>query len=270
MSDSIRKLGRDSGLASADRVGGTLPIAASIAALTARQLLAPKRLLVSLLLALIPVLVALLFAMRGAIGGDGLQFFVDRSLGLTVTTILPLVALVFGTGAFGSEIEDGTALFLLSKPVSRALMVTVRVAVASFATAIVVVPATILAGVLALGRLDPDRVVLGFAGGALVGSILYVALFTALGVATRRALVAGLLYVLVWEGMLAKQLSGLSLLSIRHYVLGVADAITTTDAATFKALLPATTAWIMTAATLLIALFAGTQALLRFEVGKEG
>ena len=38
--------------------------------------------------------------------------------GLVVTTLLPLAALVYGTAALGAEIEDGTAVYLLSKPVA--------------------------------------------------------------------------------------------------------------------------------------------------------
>ena len=38
---------------------------------------------------------------------------------LMVRTILPLVALVFGTAALGSELEDGTAVFLIIKPIPR-------------------------------------------------------------------------------------------------------------------------------------------------------
>ena len=32
---------------------------------------------------------------------------------------MPLVALIFGTAAIGSEIEDGTAVYLIVKPIPR-------------------------------------------------------------------------------------------------------------------------------------------------------
>ena len=45
---------------------------------------------------------------------------VERDLdGLVVRIVLPLVALVFGTAALGSELEDGTAVHLLTKPIRR-------------------------------------------------------------------------------------------------------------------------------------------------------
>ena len=43
--------------------------------------------------------------------------------GLTVTTVLPLVALVYGTAALGAEIEDGTAVYLLAKPIPRSRII---------------------------------------------------------------------------------------------------------------------------------------------------
>ena len=48
---------------------------------------------------------------------------------LVVRTVLPLVALVLGTAALGSEIDDGTIVYLLIKPIARRWIV--------FATAVV-------------------------------------------------------------------------------------------------------------------------------------
>ena len=53
--------------------------------------------------------------------------------------------------------------------------------------------------------------------------------FTALGVVTSRALVIGLAYTLLWEGVLAGLLEGTRFLSIRQGMLGVAAALTGDD-----------------------------------------
>jgi len=44
-------------------------------------------------------------------------------------------------------------------------------------------------------------------------------------VVTNRAIAIGLLYVLIWEGLLANLVGGVRILSIAHYSLGVANAI---------------------------------------------
>jgi ABC-2 type transport system permease protein len=52
-----------------------------------------------------------------------------------------------------------------------------------------------------------------------------VAIFLALSVATRRAMAVGLIYVLVWEGLLASFVSGIGVLSVQQYSLSIAHAI---------------------------------------------
>ena len=61
----------------------------------------------------------------------------------------------------------------------------------------------------------------------VVGSICYVSLFLALSLFTRRALVIGIGYMLVWEGALSFMLPGIANLSIRQYALGASKAIYT-------------------------------------------
>ena len=50
---------------------------------------------------------------------------------LVIRTVLPLIALVFGTAAIGSEIEDGTVVFLLAKPIGRWRTALAKLAVAA-------------------------------------------------------------------------------------------------------------------------------------------
>ena len=44
-----------------------------------------------------------------------------------------------------------------------------------------------------------------------------------LSVVTSRALIAGLVYVFIWEGLINGLFAGTRLLSVRHYTLAVAD-----------------------------------------------
>ena len=48
---------------------------------------------------------------------------------------MPLVALIFGTAALGSEIEDGTAVYLLIKPIPRWQIALAKILVAAGLTA---------------------------------------------------------------------------------------------------------------------------------------
>ena len=71
---------------------------------------------------------------------------------------------------------------------------------------------------------DGPSLVVGYLVGVLAGTVLYGAVFVALSLVTGRALIAGLIYVLIWEGLLAGLFSGIRVLSIRQYVLGISDA----------------------------------------------
>jgi ABC-2 type transport system permease protein len=66
---------------------------------------------------------------------------------------------------------------------------------------------------------------LGLFVGAVAGAVIYNAIFVMVSVATTRAIAVGLLYVLIWEAVLANFVSGARLLSVSHYALGIANGI---------------------------------------------
>ena len=111
--------------------------------LTLRGLLTRRRSVLMLLLALSPILVALLIRIAGR-PPDPARLELNVLDGLVVRTILPLVALVFGTAAIGSELEDGTAVYLLVKPIPRWLIVAAKLLAAGGLTALLVAPAALV------------------------------------------------------------------------------------------------------------------------------
>jgi ABC-2 type transport system permease protein len=174
-----------------------------------------------LLLASIPVILGVLVQLRG--GRPNLDGFLGL---LIVQTVMPLVALILGTASLGSEIEDGTAVYLLIKPIPRWIVALAKITVAVVATAILVVPLTVLTGLLVGGFDDRDlTTTFAFGLACLVGGAAYAAAFVALSAMTSRALIIGLVYVLLWEGALGGLLEGTKFLSIRQATLGVADGM---------------------------------------------
>jgi ABC-2 type transport system permease protein len=93
-----------------------------------------------------------------------------------------------------------------------------------------VIPPIILTGLL-LGGLGAESIgtTAGFALAALAGGTAYAVGFTALGLLTSRALVVGLGYTLIWEGVLAGLLEGTKFLSVRQATLGIAAELTGED-----------------------------------------
>jgi len=195
---------------------------AVIAAVTLRSLLGRRRTLLMLLVAGAPVLLGLIVAANG----PRPQSLVSALDGLILTSVLPLVALIFGTAALGSELDDGTAVHILTKPIPRWAIVIPKLLVAAGLTALLLVPSTLLAGLL-IGGTGSRELGITFAFGlaALIGSFVYVAIFVALSAATTRGLVIGLAYTLLWEGILSGALPGTQLLSVHEYIRGIVSAI---------------------------------------------
>jgi ABC-2 type transport system permease protein len=195
---------------------------------TARQLLGRRRTVLMGLLALVPVLLAVIYRVGGSESGSissDKEFLTGLFDALLVTILLPLVALLMGTAAFGAEIEDGTVIYLLAKPVARLRLVLAKLAVAAGASFALVGGSTLLSGVIVLGAVpDGPSVIVGYLAGIAAGTLMYAAVFVALSLVTGRALIAGLIYVLLWEGLLAGLFAGIRVLSIRQYVLGISDA----------------------------------------------
>ncbi len=196
-----------------------------IVRLTLRGLLNRRRIVLMALLAFTPVLIAVLVRLAGR-DADPVRIEINVLDGLVVRTIMPLVALVLGTAAMGSELEDGTAIYLLTKPVPRWRIVVAKLLAAGGLTAVLIVPAVLLAGLILAGDQGGGaRIALAYAAATAVGSFLYVTLFLALSVATGRALIVGLVYTLLWEGLLAGLFAGSRAFSIREYTIGIASIL---------------------------------------------
>jgi ABC-2 type transport system permease protein len=186
---------------------------------TLRGLLGRRRTLLLVVLVALPVLIALLVRLSG--GRPDADRVLDT---LVVRTVMPLVALIVGTAAIGSEIEDGTAVYLMIKPIARWRIALAKALVAAGLTAVLVVPAIVLTAVILGSRTDTTATVVGFSVACLVGGSAYAVAFMALSVFTSRALLLGLAYTLIWEGVLSGLLEGTKFLSIRQATLGVAAA----------------------------------------------
>ena len=232
----------------------------ALVVVTLRGLLGRRRTLLMLLLAVLPILVGLLIRLGG--GRSDAPEILDT---LVIRTVLPLIALVFGTAAIGSEIEDGTAPFLLAKPIARWRIALAKLAVAAGLTAALTIPPIIVTALLVGGfGGDSLTMALGFALAALAGGTAYAVAFSALGVLTTRALVVGLGYTLLWEGVLAGLLDGTRFMSVRQGTLGVAAALTGEDVGV-DVLAP-----LVSVAILVVVVIGGflvtTRALSRFQV----
>ena len=173
---------------------------ATIVKLAAQALLGRRRFW--LLLAFPVLLVALTVTIAALTDGDAAWPLMP---GLGYPVVLPLVAVLAASSVLGPEVDDGSIVYLLAKPVSRH-----AVAVSKW---VVAWAATLLAGALPL---YVSALVAGGGAGrrrgvaAVVAGTTYSALFLAVSAVTRHAVIVSLIFVLIWEGLLGDLLSGVA------------------------------------------------------------
>ncbi|MGI8879293.1 MAG: ABC transporter permease subunit [Jatrophihabitans sp.] len=195
----------------------------TIAQFTYHALLGRRRML--LLLILPALLVGMAVIIRLAAGPN-----VDAGVVVTVLqnfalgAVLPLLGLLAGTGAIGTEIDDGSIVYLLAKPVTRPTIVRTKLVMAIGCVFVCAALPVLLAGLVLSGSVE--NLAIAFAVAAAVGGAAYCVIFLLLAVVTRHAVVIGLVYALAWETLVGGYLPGAQALSVQQWALTIADALT--------------------------------------------
>ncbi|RZU52090.1 ABC-2 type transport system permease protein [Krasilnikovia cinnamomea] len=204
----------------------------TVAWITARGLFGRRRVL---LLLPLPVLLVGLALLCRAYDLNPLHWGTPVLVGLGLAVMLPVTALIVGTGVLGSEVDDGTIVHILTKPLPRRDIVLAKFGVAVAVTVVTTCVPLYLAGALA----HSSRLGLALAAGAAVGGCAYTALFLMISLLTRRHVLLGLVYILVWEGLLGRFVTGTRVLSIEQYVITITERITPTALLDAKVGVPA-------------------------------
>ena len=172
---------------------------------------------------LLPLVLVGLAVLVRVLVGDDLGAAADTLYGLGLVVIVPLVALLATTGVLAPEIDDGSIAYLLAKPISRHTIVVSKLVVAASCVLLFAAVPMLIAGLVL--ALDP-QLGAGFALGSLAGGLAYCAVFALLSVMTRHAVVVGLIYMLIWEGLLGGLLDGVRWLSVTRWAGAIIDQVT--------------------------------------------
>ncbi|MGW1715706.1 ABC transporter permease subunit [Streptomyces sp. NPDC002156] len=199
----------------------------TVARLTYRALLGRRRALILGALPLLLIIIAV--AVRGLVGADD-QTAADVLGGLALATMVPIIGVIAGTGAIGPEIDDGSVIYLLAKPLKRPTIIFTKLIVAIGVTMAFSAVPTFIAGLILNG--NGQQVAVAYTVAALVASIAYAALFLLLGTVSRHAVVFGLVYALVWEALFGSLVSGARTLSVQQWALAVGHEVTGGDLVT--------------------------------------
>jgi ABC-2 type transport system permease protein len=182
--------------------------------LTIRQLSGRLRLAIMLVLATMPVLVALTVVWSRR--GPSVEEFEASVLGAMLAgAITPLVVLAIASAAFANEVEDRTLANLTLSPIPRwQIALPKLLATVSVAAPFIGVSALLTTWLAFTGDLTATVAV---AVSSVVGVVLYSAAFLWVSLLTTQVIGVGLLYIVLWEGFFSGFVPGVRVLSIRHY-----------------------------------------------------
>ena len=194
----------------------------SVYVLTLRQLSGRWRILILSVLATLPVIVALL-TLRSDNAPSVSEFEAAVLSAMLSGSIAPLVVLAIAAAAFSNEVEDKTLANLTLSPIPRWQIVVPKL-LAAF---------TIAAPFIALSAFTTSHIAfladakatMAVTVSAIVGVALYSSAFLWLGLVSTQAIGLGLLYIVLWEGFFSGFVSGVRLLSIRHYATALMHGI---------------------------------------------
>lgn len=136
--------------------------------------------------------------------------------------LLPLIALVYSSGIIQDEQEDQTLTYLLIRPIPRWSIYLVKLLATLTTTVLLTTLFTVLTyASIFLGGTTPFGEVVSRCLTAIavhnLSVIAYCCLFGLIGLYTKRAIVAGILYTAVIEGLLANLPFGLRFITVIYY-----------------------------------------------------
>lgn len=166
---------------------------------------------------------------EGAVAGalfDGASY----ADGFGLIVIVPIVSLVFAAASLGDARDDGTMVYLWLRPIGRfPLAMAAAAASVTVSLPLCVIP-TALGGWLATDFVaDSGGVALGALAAAALGTVAYSCLFVLLGLLFRKAVLWGIAYVLLWEGLAVGLGEFAERLSLRGYARSLLARIADVD-----------------------------------------
>src|SRR4029079_5924458 len=194
----------------------------SVYRLTLRQLSGKWRLIIMNVLACMPVIIATLM-LRSSHAPTVREFETAILSAMLSGSIAPLVVLAIAAAAFGNEVDDRTLANLTLSPMPRwHIALPKLLATITIAGPFIAASALLTAHVAFLGD---ERATIAVTVSALVGVTMYASVFVWLGLVSTQAIGLGLLYIVLWEGFFSGFVSGVRLLSIRHYAIALMHAL---------------------------------------------
>lgn len=140
--------------------------------------------------------------------------------------LAPIVTLLVASATIGDPVEDSTLVYLWFRPIGRGVLALAAGAATALVTIpVVVVPLAIAAAASGAGAAAVTATVVA----GVLAVVGYIGPFVLLGAIAKRALAWGLLYIVIWEGFIARAGTASSQLSVQYYARSALAEISGVD-----------------------------------------
>lgn len=185
----------------------------AIIRVTVLQLVGRRRSIGLLVLAATPAAIMLLVGANVS-DREAEEFFRTGALSLVLGVTVPIIAIILGSGSIGDERRAKTISYLALRPIPREVIAIAKLTAAWLSAFLVAGAGALLTGValgLTVGSWDEIPAILAATAITTLG---FVAVMQILGYITDRAVVIGLAYLLIWEGIVTSAASQVATTSI--------------------------------------------------------
>ena len=203
---------------------------------TLRQMVASRRTVFTLILSLLPVLIVLGFRMIPQRTRVVNSLVLEMTGALYLMFIVVLVALFYATSVVSDEVEGKTLVYLLTRPVSKAIILLSKFAAYWVGAAIPIVISHLVMATIMVTHpkseigIWPSLGLEGiYLGVILLGLLAYGTVFICLSVCFRYSALWGLLVAFGWEKITLVVPGNIRLASIIHYLQAVVPKAATED-----------------------------------------
>ena len=138
--------------------------------------------------------------------------------------LIPVVAIAVGVSAIGEQVEEGTIVYLWTRPVRRRAIYMGRLVAAQTVATLLLSASLILCFLVmlsnGLGVISWDFLVLYFRTFLIIalGAFSYAALFAAMGTFLKKPVVPAILFTFVWESLVSEVPARVQELSLRFHL----------------------------------------------------
>lgn len=185
----------------------------AIIRVTLLQLIGRRRSIGLLLLAAVPAVILLLVGLN-VNERDTEEFFRTVILWLVLGVVVPIIAIVLGSGSLGDERAQKTMSYLALRPIRREVIATAKLLATWLASFLVAGAGALLTAValgITIGSWDETLAILVATAVTTLG---FVAVTQLVGYITERAVIIGLAYLLIWETIVTSAASQVATTSI--------------------------------------------------------